>query len=113
MTNYYIHAILLADCPYSIKASELLNNYKIKNQIDVIAQKDKEKFKMENYFTYPQIFLKKEGSNNSLFIGGYSDLNSFINTFKNNYNEANIKIFQEKYKLSKKAVLRFIELINT
>ena len=113
-SKYYINAILLKDCSYSNAAGELLKNYKIKNKIEVVTSENKEKFKLENYDTYPQIFLKKEYSNDSLLLGGYSDLNEFVNTFKNNkYDENNITQFRNKYNWwSKKAVLRFIELIN-
>jgi glutaredoxin len=115
MTNYYIYAVLLKGCPYSNNALELLKNYKIKYIVKIVTSKNKEKFKMENYNTFPQIFLKKEGSIDSLFLGGYSDLNYFINTFKNNLKnlDYNITIFQNKYLWwSRKAVLRFIQLIN-
>ena len=111
MSNYYLHAILLKDCPYSNKAHDLIKKYKIKNTINIVDESNKEKFKMENYFTYPQIFLKKDESNSSLFLGGYSDLNNFIDTFKNKYNDIDVRVIQDKYKWSKKAVLRLIELI--
>ena len=113
-SKYYINAILLKNCSYSNAANELLKNHKIKNKIEVVTSENKEKFKLENYNTYPQIFLKKEYSNDSLLLGGYSDLNEFVNTFKNSkYDENNITQFRNKYNWwSKKAVLRFIELIN-
>ena len=57
-SKYYINAILLKDCSYSNAAGELLKNYKIKNKIEVVTSENKEKFKLENYDTYPQIFLK-------------------------------------------------------
>jgi hypothetical protein len=64
--------------------------------------------------SFPQIFLKKENSVESLFLGGYSDLNEFINTFmKIQYNVEDVNKFQNKYYWwSKKAVLRSIQLIN-
>jgi hypothetical protein len=115
MTNYYIYAILLDGCSYSNNALEIFKTYKIKHQVQIVTLENKEKFKIKNYDTYPQIFLKKEGSIDSLFLGGYSDLNNFINTFKNNNKDLdnNIKIFQYQYNWwSKKAVLRLIQLIN-
>ena len=114
MSNYYIYAVLLQHCSYSNRALELLEYNKIKHQVEIITYKNKEKFKMENYSTYPQIFLKKEGSIDTLFLGGCSDLENFINTFKNNkYNDSNIHIFENKYNWwSRKAILRFIQLIN-
>ena len=114
MSKYYIYAILLKGCSYSNKAYELLLNHKIKHKLEIVEDSNKEKFKMENYNTFPQLFLKKNDSIESLFLGGFNDLNEFINTFKNNqYNEENINNFQNKYNWwSKKAVLRSIQLIN-
>jgi glutaredoxin len=113
-SKYYFYAILLKGCPYSTSASELLNNNNIKNKVEIINSKNKGKFKLENYNTFPQIFLKRDNSNESLFLGGYSDLNEFFKIFKNKkYNENNIIQFQNKYNWwSKKAILRSIELIN-
>jgi glutaredoxin len=114
MSKYYIYAILLKGCSYSNRALDLLLSNNIKHKIESVEYVNKEKFKMENYNTFPQIFLKKDNSIESLFLGGYSDLNEFINTFKNNkYSEDNINKFQNKYNWwSKKAVLRTIKLIN-
>jgi len=114
MSKYYIYAILLKECSYSNSAYDLLVSHNIKHKIERIDYVNKEKFKMENYDTFPQIVLKKEDSIDSLFLGGYSDLNEFINTFKNNkYNQENINKFQNKYNWwSKKAVLRSIQLVN-
>ena len=114
MSNYYIFAVLLQGCSYSNKALELLKNNKIKHQVEIVTFENKEKFKIENYSTYPQIFFKKEASIDTLFLGGCNDLENFINTFKNNeYNDNNINIFNNKYNWwSKKAILRFIQLVN-
>ena len=113
-SKYYIHAVLLDDCSYSNKALELLQSNGIKNKIQRVNNKNKRKFKLSNYDTYPQIFLKKEESFDSLLLGGYSDLNEFINIFKHTkYNDEIINKFQVKYNWwSKKAILRLIQLIN-
>lgn len=114
MSKYYIYAILLKGCIYSNKAYELLLSNKINHFIETVDGDNKEKFKMENFNTFPQIFLKKKDSIESLFLGGYNDLNEFINIFKNNqYNEKEIIKFQNKYNWwSRKAILRSIQLIN-
>ena len=114
MSNYYIFAVLLENCPYSNNARQLLETNNINHEIQTIKYEDKEKFKLENYDFYPQIFLKKKNSMDSLFLGGYNDLNIFINTFRNNsYNDDNINKFNNKYFWwSKKATLRFIQLVN-
>ena len=113
-SNYYFQSILLEGCYYSKLAAELLDKHKIKNKAKVVNSENKEKFKLDNHKTFPQIFLKREGSNESLFLGGYTDLEHFIKTFKNKeYNDENIINFTKKYNWwSKKAILRSIELIN-
>ena len=114
MSNYYIFAVLLENCSYSINARKLLETNNINHTVQNVSYADKEKFKKENYDYYPQIYLKKNNSNDSLFLGGYNDLEDFINTFKNNgYNDNNIDKFNKKYYWwSKKAALRFIQLVN-
>jgi glutaredoxin len=114
MSNYYIYAVLLQGCQYSNKARELLDNNNIKNIVEIVTRENKEKFKMENYSTYPQIFLRKENSKESLFFGGYTDLQNFIDIIKNNQYELEDYIinFQKNYNgWSRKAILRLIELI--
>ena len=113
MSKYYIFAILLKDCPYSDRALQLLETNNIKKEIQFVTHENKEKFKMENYHTFPQIFLKKEGSIDSLFIGGCNDLEKYINSseqykkyFKYNSNK-DIKnhIVHAKYLLYKNKYL--------
>lgn len=108
MVKYYIYAILLKDCIYSNNARILLEKYNIKHIIKIIDSENKDKYKIENYNTFPQIFLKKDDSFESLFLGGYTELNDII---INSYDNINVNKIQSKYKLSKKAVLRLIELI--
>ena len=111
MVEYYLYAILLENCTYSNNAHELLVNNKIKHTIKMVNSKNKNKFKMDNYNTYPQIFLKKEGSFESLFFGGYTDLNDIIIDFYNN--NIDINKFKNKYNWwSRKAIFRLIQLIN-
>ena len=114
MSKYYIYAVLLNSCPYSERAYDLLQMHGIEHQVKIVSREEKEKFKLENFETYPQIFLKKENSVDSLFLGGFSDLNDIFNTFKSKkYNEQSINNFQNKYNWwSKKAILRLIQLIN-
>lgn len=113
MSNYYIKAIILKGCPYSHKAEEMLKNNNIKSDFNYINYSDKNKYKSNLITTFPQIYLKKNNKNGNLLLGGYSDLNNFIETFKNkNYNEEAINNFMHNSKWSKKATLRLIELIN-
>jgi glutaredoxin len=114
MSKYYFHVIALTRCSYSMKTIELLDKFKIKYTVQYVEEHNKEKFKLENYFTFPQIFLRKYNSVESLFFGGYSDLENLIKTFKNKkYNQTDIDKFKEKYKqLSNIAVLKLILLIT-
>lgn len=110
---YYIKAIVLENCPYSIAASELLTKLKIPNEILNINYDNKNKYKNENIDTFPQIYLVKKNSNGHLLLGGYDDLNNFIENYKSQkISDKNIELFMNKYKWSKKATLRLIQLIN-
>jgi len=110
---YYLFIVVLENCPYSISAIELLNSFKIKYKILNVKRTDKEKYKTNEIDTYPQIYLKKTPSNDSLLLGGYSNLKEFIDTFINKeYNEKNITIFNKKYLWNKKAILRLIEILH-
>lgn len=113
--NYYLYAIILKDCPYSIAAYELLNSYNIEKKIIFINYNDKEKYKNKDISTFPQIYLKKKKSNSSLLIGGYSQLkNVFDNFYKSTYSQEKINNFinDEHKNWNKKSTLRLIELIN-
>ena len=113
MSNYYINAILLDGCPYSNAANDLLKNNNIQCDILKVSQDEKYKYKTEHHTTFPQIYLKKYGTQGSLLLGGYDDLNEFINTFKSRkFVDNNVNQFMNKYNWSKKATLRMIQLIN-
>jgi glutaredoxin len=109
---YYLYIITLEDCPYSIAAIDLLNSLKIKYKRLKVNQTNKEKYKTEEIKTFPQIYLKKK--NDTLLLGGYSNLKEFIDIFINQkYNEENILKFHNKYKLwNIKSILRLLEIIN-
>lgn len=114
MSNYYIKAILLKGCPYSKNAELLLKKHNVLSDISYINHDEKHKFKTDLINTFPQIYLKKYNSKGNLLLGGFNELNNYINTFKlpNKYNESDINNFIYKSKWSKKATLRLIELIN-
>ena len=114
MSKYYIYAIILNECSYSIAAEDILDKFtNVKKKYLFINYNEVDKYKNELIKTFPQIYLKKENNNSSLLLGGYTDLQQFVNTFHNNYNENDINIFKKKNPLwSKKAILRLIELIN-
>ena len=112
--NYYLKIISLNNCPYSDKAKIIINENKIPTKIINVDYENKELYKNNNINTYPQIYLNKKGSKSNLLLGGFTDLSESINNFKYlNSNLDNYIInFMDKYKWSKKATLRFIQLIN-
>ena len=113
MSNYCIKAILLQNCGYSNLAKKILLDNNIKSNIIEINYEDKEKYKTNQINTYPQIYLIKKNSNGNLLLGGCTDLQNVINTFKNKKYDINkVNEFKNKYNWSKKAILRLIELIN-
>jgi hypothetical protein len=114
MSNYYLQNIILKDCPYGIATIELLKQNNIKNKIITVTDKNKYNYKTEKINTFPQIYLKRYNSKGSLLLGGYSDLNSFLNKFKfKEYSKKNVDEFIDENKYwSKKATLRLIELVN-
>ena len=114
MSNYFIKAIILEQCPYSLKAEKLLKNNNITTDFVYVNHNDKHGHKSHKINTFPQLYLKKYNNNGNLLLGGYDDLNEFINNFKGTkYDEIKINNFIKKNKdWSKKATLRLIELIN-
>jgi len=108
---YYLYIITLEDCPFSIAALELLDSLNIKYKHLIVSQTNKEKYKTKEIDTFPQIYFVKYDK--KLLLGGYSDLNKFINLFiKQKYNNKTILKFQQKYKLwNKKLILRLLEII--
>jgi hypothetical protein len=115
MSKYYLYAVILDGCPFSMNALKLLNTYpKINKSITIINQDEKNKYKTEQINTFPQIYLKKYDSKGSLLIGGYTELTNMFNTFHYKYNINDVNDFIKKNNLwSRKALLRFIELINS
>ena len=111
---YYLFIVILENCPYCIYAINLLDSLKIKYNYLIVKINEKEKYKTEEINTFPQIYLKKKFTNDSLLLGGFDDLQYFIETFINQkYNEKNILIFKNKYKdWQKKPILRLLEIIN-
>ena len=106
--KYKLKVIVLENCPYSIAAVELLNNYNIKFQKKLVKQNNKEKFKTNEISTFPQIYMINK--NEKLLLGGYSDLEEIINIINQTKNLDKIKdILKEKYS-NNKIILRIIEI---
>jgi len=111
---YYLFIVVLEHCPYSESAVKLLEKNKINFKSLKISSLDKEKYKTDDISTFPQVYLKKTRNNDTLLLGGYTDLVNFFNNFiDKKYNNNKVIEFQKKYILwNKHAILRLIELIN-
>lgn len=113
MSDYFIKCILLKNCPYSIAAFNLIKSHNIPNDIYWIDSENKNLYRTEYIKTFPQIYLQKKNKNGNLLLGGYDDLNNFINIFMNKQlSNDDLNKFMNKYQWSKKSTLRFIQLIN-
>jgi len=111
---YYLFVVVLENCPFSEGAVELLKKNKTNFKSLKITSSDKDKYKTDEISTFPQIYLKKTRNNDTLLLGGFSDLKIFFENFINKkYDENKVNEFKKKYLLwNKHAVLRLIELIN-
>lgn len=112
MSNYYLYSVILKDCFYGNEVYKMLIKYprsKFKN----VDETNKEKYK-KDMNTFPQIYLKKDNHKDSLLIGGYDKLKELFDLFyKKKYSKNNVDDFIKlNNNFSKKALLRFIELIN-
>jgi hypothetical protein len=111
---YYFDIILLNNCNYSENAHKLLQDYKIKHNKVMVNNTNKHLYKTNDIITYPQIYLKKYNNNGSQLIGGYDELKNIIDlVYNKELTDTNINKLMVDYKLSKKATLRVIELINS
>jgi glutaredoxin len=111
--NYFIQAIILENCPFSIAAEKLLIKHNISRDITYVDSSSKNNYKNDKINTFPQIYLKKKNNPNNLLIGGYTELKLIIDTFKSNrFNKKIVKKYLENCNLSYKSLLRLIQLIN-
>jgi len=115
-SKYHLFVIVLKDCPYSNKAIELLEKNNLKNKtIETVTQKNKDMYKTAEISTFPQIYLKKYNSKNTLLLGGYSDLENVYNNFykiKEDQLTNKLDRFMFDKNWSRKATLRLACLIN-
>jgi glutaredoxin len=108
--KYSLKIIVLENCPYSMAAVELLNNYNIKFKQITVNQETKHKYKTDIISTFPQIYIIEQDK--ELLIGGYLDIEEIINIINQNKNLTNIKKnLNKKYtKFDNKRILRIIEI---
>jgi glutaredoxin len=107
--TYYIKVVILKDCPFSKNALKLLEKYKIPLKIINVDSNNKELYKFKDINTFPQIYLKRKNKKGHLLLGGYTELNNFINDINSNNKIDDLII---KYKWSKIAIIKFMDLIQ-
>ena len=113
---YYLQLISLKDCPYSEAANSLVNDNKINSKITIVNRNEKDKFKTKEIDTFPQVYLKKENSNGSVLLGGYTELKSYYDLVqsgknkKDSLNQIKSQI-KNNINISEKSILRLMELL--
>jgi len=113
MDKYFIKVILLEGCSYSNASHQLIKTHQLPTDITWVNQLNKENYKTDQINTFPQIYLKKINSKGNLLLGGYQELESFINIFYGQkISKSNISNWIDKTSWSKKSTLRLIQLIN-
>lgn len=106
----YLEAIILKNCSYSIALSKLF-----KNKIKYIEVDDttKHKYKTEEIQTFPQLYIKKNNSQQYL-IGGYNDTVNILNIIKSNSLEQIKKEIKLKLPLlPNKIILKLVILLKS
>ena len=112
---YYLKIYVLKNCGYCSLALKILKsnmNKKVKLEVININDKDKNKYKTKEISTFPQIYLKKNNSKGSVLLGGYTDIKNIINKINFDLDDSFKFIKKSNNNLSKKAVLRIIEIFS-
>ena len=113
MSEYFIKIIILENCPYSIKAHDLLKSRNINHRYVMVSHSNKELYKTNKIETFPQIYLNKKNSNGNLLLGGCSDLEYAINKLSNKLTDNIISEFTNKYpNWAKNAIKKIYKLFN-
>lgn len=108
MSKYYIHIVVLENCPYGKSAINHLKTQKIHYTNTIVNNSNKEHYK-KDMNTFPQIYIKKKHHKESLLLGGYDDLMYAHNNLNINTQDT----FMKKYiNFSKKMTLRLLELFG-
>jgi len=111
MGNYYINAIILDGCQYSMAAKQLLESNKINTKFTIINYSEKDKYKNDQIKTFPQIYLSN--NNKNVLLGGYDDLSALFTKFKGKYLKTDVIDISKSKNINKKDILRFVYLINS
>ena len=109
-----LKVIVLENCPYSIAASELLSNYKIKFDKIMVNNNNKQEYKTDKISTFPQIYMINQDKE-EILLGGYSNIEEIINII-NSSTKINVikKEIKTKYSyINNKQILRIIEIFGS
>ena len=107
----YLDIYSLDGCYYSQSLEELLNNKKIKYNLNRVNLENKSKIKEKNKMsTFPQVFLNSKNVNYK--VGGFDDVNYILDEIKTK-NILDLIINNVKFKtnLDKKRSIRLINLL--
>ena len=101
----------LDGCYYSQSLEELLNNKKIKYNINRVNLKNKIKIKEKNKMsTFPQVFLRSKNINYK--VGGFDNISYILDEINNKKNlDLIINNIKFRTNLDKKRSLRLINLL--
>ena len=111
---YYLDVYSLEGCYYSKNLEDLLNNNKIKFNLNKVNLENKDKIKKKNNMnTFPQVFLYSEKKKTNYKVGGFDDMEYILNEIKTKKSKVDLIIDNIKFKtnLDKKRSIRLINLL--
>ena len=107
----YLDIYSLDGCYYSQSLEELLNNKKIKYNLNRVSLENKSKIKDKNKMsTFPQVFLNSKNVNYK--VGGFDNISYILDEINNKKNlDLIINNIKFRTNLDKKRSLRLINLL--
>jgi|TARA_B100000161_G_C33384955_1_gene339524 glutaredoxin len=107
----YLDIYSLDGCYYSQSLEELLNNKKIKYNLNRVNLENKSKIKEKNKMsTFPQVFLRSKNINYK--VGGFDNISYILDEINNKKNlDLIINNIKFRTNLDKKRSLRLINLL--
>lgn len=107
----YLDIYSLDGCYYSKSLEDLLNNKKIKYNLNRVNLENKSRVKdLNKMYTFPQVFLKSKNINYK--IGGFNDIDYILNEINNKKNlDVIIENIKFKTNLDKSRSIRLINLL--
>jgi glutaredoxin len=97
---------VLTDCPYCNSSIKLVKQHDIKHKIITIDPQDKDKYKTNKIDTFPQIYIRKEGTKKIKLLGGNDKLIKLLDFMKT------IDNFGKDLNLTRHELLQVMNLIK-